>query len=222
MPPILPEQFFNSNIVFSSLLCSRLCHELASPLGAVSNGLDLMDEFADQLNEEEKKMIFESQKLLSLRMRFYRLAYGRAGASFDNATEAFTFCRDMLKAKNVNFLEPDIEKITSFPQGWIWLFMNSAMIAGESLLEGGELYLEIEHASPENPCYAFKAEGKNVLIDPVFTQILEHTSNDDIDDSLLTPRNIHAYLSAIIAQALKCGLETKSSKNYFSLVTKNV
>src|ERR1700693_6443312 len=64
----------------AALLCSRVCHDLISPVGAIVNGLEVMDEDKD---EETKvfalDLIKKSAKQASAKLQFCRLAFGAAG-----------------------------------------------------------------------------------------------------------------------------------------------
>ncbi len=61
------------------LLCSRLCHELISPVSAINNGIELMaDETGDGLAERTNLMGYSAVQA-SERLQFYRMAYGRGG-----------------------------------------------------------------------------------------------------------------------------------------------
>ena len=64
----------------ASLLASRLCHDMLSPVGALSNGLELL---ADEKDPEMRKRCFElleqSAKISTDKLKFFRLAYGAAG-----------------------------------------------------------------------------------------------------------------------------------------------
>jgi histidine phosphotransferase ChpT len=66
----------------AALLCSRVCHDLISPVGAIVNGLEVMDEDKD---EETKvfalDLIKKSAKQASAKLQFCRLAFGAAGSS---------------------------------------------------------------------------------------------------------------------------------------------
>src|SRR6202044_1759283 len=65
-----------------ALLCSRVCHDLISPVGAIVNGLEVMDEDKD---EETKvfalDLIKKSAKQASAKLQFCRLAFGAAGSA---------------------------------------------------------------------------------------------------------------------------------------------
>jgi histidine phosphotransferase ChpT len=69
----------------ASLLCSRLCHDMLSPVGALSNGLELL---ADEKDPEMRKRCFElleqSAKISTDKLRFFRLAFGAAGGFGDS------------------------------------------------------------------------------------------------------------------------------------------
>ena len=65
----------------AALLCSRVCHDLISPVGAVVNGLEVLEDD----NDEETKafamnLIKRSAQQASARLQFCRLAFGAAGS----------------------------------------------------------------------------------------------------------------------------------------------
>src|SRR5438874_7063559 len=66
----------------AALLCSRLCHDLISPVGAVVNGLEVLE---DDNDEETKtfalELIKKSARQASARLQFCRLAFGAAGSA---------------------------------------------------------------------------------------------------------------------------------------------
>ena len=67
-------------IELASLLCSRLCHDLLSPVGALNNGLELMaDEQDPEMRERCLELLAESAKASASKLKFFRLAFGAAG-----------------------------------------------------------------------------------------------------------------------------------------------
>ena len=72
------------SIEFASLLCSRLCHDLLSPVGALNNGLELMaDETDPQMRERCLELLSESARTSANKLKFFRLAFGSAGGFGD-------------------------------------------------------------------------------------------------------------------------------------------
>ena len=66
----------------AALLCSRVCHDLISPVGAIVNGIEVMEEDKD---EETKTfaldLIKKSAHQASAKLQFCRLAFGAAGSA---------------------------------------------------------------------------------------------------------------------------------------------
>lgn len=62
------------------LLCSRLCHDLVGPVGAINNGVELLDEGGDT-GGEALDLIADSAETAAARLRLYRVALGAAGGS---------------------------------------------------------------------------------------------------------------------------------------------
>ena len=63
----------------SELLSSRLCRELASPVGAINNGIEMIEEFDDSMLPDALPLIGSSAKMVAARLSFYRMPYGAAG-----------------------------------------------------------------------------------------------------------------------------------------------
>ena len=70
----------DTEIDFASLLCSRLCHDLLSPVGAMNNGLELLaDEHDPEMRQRCMDLLAESAKAAADKLKFFRLAFGAAG-----------------------------------------------------------------------------------------------------------------------------------------------
>src|SRR5580658_1211274 len=62
------------------LLASKLCHDLVSPVSAINNGVELIEDIGGSVVDEAMKLIGDSAAQASRRLRLYRIAYGRAGS----------------------------------------------------------------------------------------------------------------------------------------------
>ena len=62
------------------LLSSKICHDLVSPVSAINNGVELIDDIGGSVVDEAMKLIGDSAALASRRLRLFRMAYGRAGS----------------------------------------------------------------------------------------------------------------------------------------------
>src|SRR5688500_1417433 len=66
----------------AALLCSRVCHDLISPVGAIANGLEVMEEDKDEETRAfAMDLIKKSARTASAKLQFCRLAFGAAGSA---------------------------------------------------------------------------------------------------------------------------------------------
>ena len=75
----MAELFTLSAPDLAALLCSRVCHDIISPVGAINNGLELLDEGG--ADEDAMKLIRQSARNASARLQFARIAFGAAGSA---------------------------------------------------------------------------------------------------------------------------------------------
>ena len=69
-----------TRIDLASLLCSRLCHDLLSPVGALSNGLELLSSEDDpEMRDRCVELLEQSATISTNKLKFFRLAFGAAG-----------------------------------------------------------------------------------------------------------------------------------------------
>lgn len=131
----------------AELLCSRLCHDVISPVGAISNGLELMTEFGDGQDSDAMSLVASSSKQAVEKLSFFRVAYGQAGnrqagLSFDSAA---ALLEPMVAGPRV-VLDWPKEQRPDDPRpapGAIKLFLNLGLTSVEALPRGGILHIAI-------------------------------------------------------------------------------
>ena len=178
-------------VEFASLLCSRLCHDLLSPIGALNNGLELLaDETDPAMRERCMELMAESARTSAAKLKFFRLAFGAAGGFGEavdtrEAQQAIEGLFGETKRLTINWLveEPQLPKTA------IKVLLNLAMIAGDSLVRGGTLDIgsETNEAGIE---IVLKAEGPRTLLD----EELRGTLVDGRAAEAITPRAAAAFL----------------------------
>ena len=73
------------SVDLASLLCSRLCHDLLSPVGALSNGIELLrDERDPEMRQRCMELLEQSARISADKLKFFRLAFGAAGGFGDS------------------------------------------------------------------------------------------------------------------------------------------
>jgi histidine phosphotransferase ChpT len=192
------------DIRITEMLCSRLCHELASPVGAINNGIEMIEEFDDSMLPEALPLIGSSAKLVAARLAFYRMAYGGAGA------QAVASLADLKELANPYFAESRISVswpgdgvvAPVFENGWGRLILNLLPLAADTLPRGGTLSVLFEN-EPTGIRAAMVAEGEGPRIKDECAQAM--LPNACIGS--LTPRSVHAYFVSRLSANLNSTVE---------------
>lgn len=164
---------------FAALLCSRLCHDLLSPVGALNNGLELMaDETDPQMRQRCLDLLGDSARTSANKLKFFRLAFGSAGGFGDTvpAHEARAAIEGMFASTGrvtVNWLVAE-ESIAKLPAK---ILLNLALIAGEALVRGGQLDIGAERRDGVIEIVV-RAEGPRIVLDPELRDALAGKPGD--------------------------------------------
>ncbi|MDG2004666.1 MAG: histidine phosphotransferase family protein [Novosphingobium sp.] len=165
-----------SSLDLASLLCSRLCHDLLSPVGALSNGLELL---ADEEDPDMRARCFElfeqSAKISTDKLKFFRLAFGAAGGYGDMVPVAEARALvDALAANNDRITVQWQLSGDALPKPAIKTMLNFAMIGLDALVRGGilEVVAEAREGASE---VAVRAVGTKIAFDQDVGRALDGT-----------------------------------------------
>ncbi len=187
-----------SPIDFASLLCSRLCHDLLSPVGALNNGLELLaDEHDPEMRARCLELLNESAKASANKLKFFRLAFGAAGGFGEtvDTREAQAAIEGLFGENhrvNVGWMVED----PVLPKQAIKVLLNLALIGGDALIRGGQLDIgaEIVDGSIE---IVVRADGPRIVLDSELRSALAGGQ----EDMPVTPRAAAAFLAhALVTQ----------------------
>ena len=167
-----------NSIDLASLLCSRLCHDLMSPIGALNNGIELLaDETDPEMREKCLELLADSARASANKLKFFRLAFGAAGGFGEeiDTHEAEVALEGLFGAERrieLGWVVSD-EKL---PKDAVKLLLNLAMLAGDALVRGGRLDVGAERRKGEVEL-AVRAEGPRILLDPALRETLANGGN---------------------------------------------
>ncbi|MES2754740.1 MAG: histidine phosphotransferase family protein [Pseudomonadota bacterium] len=187
-----------SPVDFASLLCSRLCHDLLSPVGALNNGLELLaDETDPAMRERVLQLLTASASASANKLKFFRLAFGAAGGFGEtvDTREARTAIEGLF-AENKKLEIGWMIDEASLPKPAVKVLLNLSLIAGDALVRGGRLDIgaECEGGRVE---IVLRAEGPRIILDEELRTALTGAA----PDVTVTPRAAAAYLAyALVAQ----------------------
>lgn len=178
------------------LVASRICHDLVSPVGAISNGVELIQDMGEEAGEEALTLISTSAQQAALRLKCFRLAYGAAGTDknigFRDIKDVFT---GWLTSGRVQAeFEPGLEvKFSMPPHGFFKCVLNLLIFAEECNRGEGKIFI----SALEDGKHGIKilATGKQVgFRDGAEAALKGTTQPDDLD-----ARSVHAYISGKFA-----------------------
>lgn len=194
----------DSALDLASLLCSRLCHDMLSPVGALSNGLELL---SDEKDPEMRRRCFElldqSARISTDKLKFFRLAFGAAGGFGDMVPVAEA--RALIDALVANNGRVEVEwqlASDSLPKPGVKTLLNFALMGLESLVRGGtlEIAAELREGASE---IAVRASGPKIAFDPEIGHVLDGS----VAESALTSRTAPAAMLRRLAESLNGQLQ---------------
>lgn len=188
----------------AALLCSRLCHDMLSPVGALSNGLELL---ADEKDPEMRRKCFElleqSARISADKLKFFRLAYGAAGGFGDAvpAEEPRELVAGLVAGNDRLELEWAVAEQT-LPKPAVKVLLNLSAIAIDALVRGGTLAVGAEHRNGATEI-AVRASGPRVAFDASIGKALDGS----LTDAELSGRTAPAHMIRLLAEELGGGVQ---------------
>ena len=183
----------------AALLCSRVCHDLISPVGAIVNGLEVLDDDPKPDDREfALDLIRKSAKTASARLQFCRLAFGAAGSAGAQI--------DLGDAQNMAKGHLEDGKITIawnlprllLPKNRVKLLLNMLVIAQQTIPRGGTLTVD-PVGEGEAMSFQVTAAGMNARVPQNIVDLLASGPAGSVDAHAVQP-----YYTRLLAEA--CGL----------------
>jgi len=183
-------------------LCSRVCHDLTSPVGAIVNGLEVLEEDKDEETRTfALDLIKKSARNASARLQFCRLAFGAAGSAGAQIETG-----DAEKAAR-GLLEDDKLKITwnlpreLRPKNQVKLLLNMVLIGAGAIPRGGTLTVDPVEGGPG---FRIAASGLNASVTPTTVELLVGSPTQTVD-----AHGIQSFYTGILAR--DCGLAVSAA-----------
>jgi len=183
----------------AALLCSRVCHDLISPVGAIVNGLEVLEEEKDEATKQfALDLIKKSSRTASAKLQFCRIAFGAAGSAGAQIDlgDAETIAR--------GFLEDDKTKLAwNLPRALlaknrVKLLLNMLVIAGQAIPRGGKLTVD-PIGTGDNTGFKVSASGANAKVPPAVPSLITGEGGEGLDAHRIQP-----FYAGLLARS--CGL----------------
>lgn len=177
----------------AALLCSRICHDLISPVGAINNGIELFDEGGAE--EDALQLIRMSAVNASARLQFARIAFGAAGSAGSeiDSGDAESVAKNFMQNEKAN-LDWQAPRLL-LPKNEVKLLLNLVLIANASIPRGGDIYVSIREENGKRN-FQLKVSGKMLRVPPKFLELYNgQTPSEPIDAHAIQP-----YYTLLLSQ----------------------
>ncbi|HEX5182933.1 MAG TPA: histidine phosphotransferase family protein [Allosphingosinicella sp.] len=176
---------------FASLLCSRLCHDLLSPVGALNNGVELLaDEHDPEMRARCLDLLGESARASANKLKFFRLAFGAAGGFADEVdTREARVAIEGLFGGDGRIQLGWMVDMPALNKSTLKVLLNLVLIAGDALVRGGRLDVGAEQ-NDDGLHIVARAVGPRIVLDAELKRALA----GETDEESIAPRGAAAWL----------------------------
>jgi histidine phosphotransferase ChpT len=177
----------------AALLCSRVCHDIISPVGAINNGLELLDEGG--ADEDAMQLIRVSARNASARLQFARIAFGAAGSAgmqIDTG-DAQAVATAFLKNE-----KPELEWIGGralLPKNKVKLLLNLVLIAAAAIPRGGKITVKLDDLE-SSPRFTLASRGPMLRVPPKFLEMHSGAKPEEAIDA----HSVQPYYTLLLAR----------------------
>lgn len=176
-----------------ALLCSRVCHDIISPVGAINNGLELLDEGG--ATDDAMMLIRTSARKASARLQFARIAFGAAGSAgmLIDTGDAETVATAYLKDEKPELSWQGTRAL--LPKNKVKLLLNLILIAHSAIPKGGKISVVLEDVDTA-PKFVLTSSGPAARVPPKFLELHANQKPEDPIDA----QSVQPYYTLLLAR----------------------
>lgn len=178
----------------AALLCSRVCHDIISPVGAINNGLELLEESG--ADDDAMRLIATSAINASARLQFARIAFGAAGSA---GMQIDTGDAQAVATAYIRNEKPELEwngPRLLLPKNKVKLLLNLLLVANAGIPRGGKLTVTIEDKGEGDARFELVAGGPMVRVPPKFLELHSEAPLEEPIDA----HSVQFYYTLLLAR----------------------
>jgi histidine phosphotransferase ChpT len=197
----------------AALLCSRVCHDVISPVGAIVNGLEVLAEEKDAgMRDFALELINKSARTASARLQFARIAFGAAGSagSAIDTGDAEQVAKGFLNDDKIRLSWTGPRLL--MPKNRVKLLLNLLVVGASCIPRGGSLDCVVE-GDADHPTFTITASGKNARIPHGVEQSLAGTPEGGAVDA----HGIQPFYAGMVARASDMGVAMTAGEEHVKI-----
>lgn len=196
----------STELQMAEMLCTRLCHDLTGPIGAVNNGAEFLSEEGFNLQSQAVELIISSAFSAVTRLQFYRNAYGSVKENGEaNLADKQKLAQDFFAGSKITLDWPDSHTDSagvSISLKMSRLICNLLIVTSSTLIRGGSIALRIGQDQTGKKQVTFTTAGPGLKWEKEAEQILcGDATQVDID-----PRNVQTHFTRKLADELNASI----------------
>lgn len=193
----------------ASLLCSKVCHDIISPVGAINNGLELLEEGG--ADEAAMDLIKTSARNASSRLQFARIAFGAAGSAgvqIDTG-DAEAVAREYMRGEKPEFSWSGDRAY--LPKNKVKLLLNLILVANGSIPRGGTLDVTLAGLE-DSPVFRLTVAGKLLRVSAKFDELYTAAKYGAPPDEPVDAHSVQAYYTLLLAKEADMSVEVDENE----------
>lgn len=198
----MPGRYTLSAPELAALLCSRLCHDIISPVGAISNGLELLDEGG--ADEDAMALIRASARNASARLQYARIAFGAAGSA---GMQIDTGDAEAVARAYFANEKPELawsgERVL-LPKNQVKLLLNLLLIANAAIPRGGRIEVVLDASAGTR--LQLRASGPMMRVPARFLELLSGQEPQEPIDA----HSVQFYYTLLLAREAGMEIEVRA------------
>lgn len=205
-----------SALELAALLCSRVCHDVISPVGAITNGLEVLaDDDDPEMRAHAMDLITKSAAQASAKLQFARLAFGAAGSAGAelDLNDARAVAEGLMKSEKANLVW-DAPHAT-MGKDFVKLLLNMILIGIAAIPRGGEVTLSVE-GDLSTPTIRARSRGQAARIPEETAKFLGGRD----PERFLDARAAQPYFTGLVARSLGLAIEARMDEEEFVVEAK--
>ncbi|MES1990580.1 MAG: histidine phosphotransferase family protein [Pseudomonadota bacterium] len=201
-----------SALELAALLCSRVCHDVISPVGAITNGLEVLEDDDDpEMRVHAMDLITKSAAQASAKLQFARLAFGAAGSAGAELDlgDARAVAEGLMKSEKASLVWTAPH--ATIGKDFVKLALNMLLIGIAAIPRGGEVALTIAGDDLKAPRITVRSTGQAARVPDETLAFLGGRSADRFLDA----RAAQPYFTGLVARELKLDIAAKMDGESF-------
>lgn len=202
-----------SALELAALMCSRVCHDVISPVGAITNGLEVLaDDDDPEMRGHAMELIAKSAAQASAKLQFARLCFGAAGSAGAelDLQDAKSVAEGLMMGERATLVWD--APAATIGKDYVKLLLNMILIGMAAIPRGGEVAVSVD-GDLAKPILRVRSVGQAARIPEETAKFLGGRA----PDRFLDARAAQPYFTGLVARSLGLSIDARMDGDDFSI-----